>query len=155
MPTFQKQFVLSIKVKKSFYREYFPNYFKSDNFDLLCKTSSDKLPIVPIPEVVKGMNGVWVIHDSFIFPILMKRKVVLVWESLEMSKATYLFTTGVDNFDATVQDIFDYLTGETVNKRESLHNSKQLQIALSFDKKIIHQQFKLWKDELNFYLDDL
>jgi hypothetical protein len=133
---------------KSYYKKHLPEIFLPRCFTFLCKHSSDDLQIIPIPETVINSSGSKQIHDSFLFPILKHTCIYWYWESVEESKATYLFLTDKSDFESNIQTVYDYLTGSTINKRETLIHDKKLQLQLGMANRLMHTDFESWKNEV-------
>ena len=140
------------KFTKSDYKRHLPNLFETECLSFLCEHSSEHLPIISIPELVKGINGQWLIHDSFLFPIAYPKAILWIWESVEESKATYIFKTELA-YVIKLQTIFDYLTGETSNKRQSLIQSPNLKKHLNYFARVIHDTPELWTQEMKYYVN--
>ena len=139
---------------KSYYKHHLPELFLPECFNFLCKYSSDNLPIIPVPEkIMNNSQGVH-IDDSFLFPLTCSGLIYWCWESREESKATYLFKTTLTNFDSRVQKIFDYLTGDTINKRETLIQSLELQKQLDLIERVYHNDFGEWKRKIAMHSDN-
>lgn len=134
----------------SYYRTHLPDVFKSRCFDFLSQRSIDNFPIVPVGEVVRTSKGQIIIHDSFLFPIKGKNEIFWIWESVKESKATYIFKTLV-NYTVELQKLFDYLTGEIINKRQNLISSPNLQMNLNYIDRKIHENFDSWKSQIRAF----
>jgi len=130
---------------KSFYKKYLPDLFLPACFDLLCKFSIEDLPIIPVPETVVNSSGNKQIHDSFLFPINNTDGILWIWESIEESKASYIFKSTKEEYETHLQLIFDYLTGDTVNKRFTLIHDKELANVLCFKKRVLHTYQYAWE----------
>lgn len=136
---------------KSYYIKHLPELFKTDCFSFLCEFADNNLPIIPVPEIVINRSGFTQIDDSFLFPFVNSNSIYWLWESIEQSKASYLFQTPVLDFESHLQSIYDYLTGTTLNKRETLIVSPKLQQQLCLKTRIMHTDFANWKSEVKIY----
>ena len=134
----------------SYYSAHLPDIFKPRCFDFLSKRSVNNFPIIPVGEVVRTIKGHSQIHDSFLFPLIGKNEIFWIWESVEEFKATYIFKTQF-NYTIQLQKIFDYLTGEIVNKRQKLINSPKLQMHLNYIDRKIHDSFDSWKIQIRAF----
>lgn len=131
------------KYTKTYFKLHLPFVFTNDSIKFLCEICDENFPIIPIPELVINNNKTKVIHDSFLFKCGNK----LIWESLETSKASYLFE--VENFDENAQQLFDYIANENnTNKRQSLIRSYELKRSLKFYNRLYHNAFFEWKNEI-------
>lgn len=136
---------------KSYYTNHLKQLFYSECFNYLIEQSSENLPIIPIPEKVKNSSGTAYIHDSFLFPISYNGKNSWIWESSEVSKATYIFETTSTDFVDEIQIIYDFLTGDNNNKRLSLIRKEIQTDLIPLKKRINHSDFNKWKNELESY----
>lgn len=138
---------------KAYYRKYFKEIFNTRCFSYLELKASANMPIIPIPERVKNMSGTEYIHDSFLFPIEGINKNRWIWESSSESKATYIFETSATNFKDEIQIIYDFLTGNVNNKRLRLIRGQIDENLIPLKKRIKHNDFNKWKNELESYLN--
>lgn len=128
---------------KKFYQTYLPDIFLPRCFNYLCQFCLEHLPIVPIPEMVKHNTGKQEVHDSFLFPVKEKKGIYWIWESIEESKASYVFKT---TSEKDLQQLFDYLTGNATNKRENLIHNTKLSKALHLQDRFLHTDESHWKE---------
>jgi hypothetical protein len=135
---------------KSYYKKHLPELFRPQCFNFLCEFSTENLPIIPVPELIINKSGGQQIHDSFLFPVLTGDTLFWLWESIEESKATYIFQTNFYNPSPEIQIVFDYLTGNTVNKRETLIYSSDLKNKLNFVNRIIHTDLSHWRNAVKY-----
>ena len=137
---------LPIKFTKSYYKKHLPNIFSTRCFEYLAEKCSDNYPLIPIGELVKNKStNHTAIHNSFLFPRTKGNTTIWFWESAEESKATYIFKTKSSEYIDHLQNIFNYLTGQTNNKRLNLINSETLQHELNYIVRIKHTDFGNWK----------
>lgn len=133
---------------KYFYKKHLPFILHTSSLKKLCEYSDDKSSIIPIGEVVINNSGSKIIHNSFLFSINSKNKSTLVWESVEPGKASYIFDVTV-NKSKYIQRIFDYIVGNTTNKRHTLIHSKMLQDQLKFQTRVYHNTtFVEWDNSI-------
>ncbi|WP_345126355.1 hypothetical protein [Hymenobacter antarcticus] len=137
------------RYNKSYYQTHLPNLFQSRCLHYLCQLTAADSFIIPTPELVITTNGTTSIDDSFLFPIKSHQRYFIAWESTEESKATYLFQASANGLLSTLQLIYDYLVGPTVNKRETLIFSPVLQRQLGFVTRVKHTSFTDWKAEVH------
>lgn len=131
------------KYTKTYFRLHLPFVFTNDSIKFLCEICDENFPIIPMPELVINNNKTKIIHDSFLFKCGNK----LIWESLETSKASYIFE--LENFDENAQQLFDYIANENnTNKRQSLIRSYELKRSLKFYNRLYHNEFFEWKNEI-------
>ena len=124
-----------------------PFAFSTYTLKKLCEYSDPSLPIIPVAEAVINSSGGKTIHNSFLFPLRSYYGIYLIWESVEESKASYVFKLK-DFGEDELQVLFDYIAGETPNKRWALINSRQLQQQLSMKARIMHKDLKQWELEI-------
>jgi len=132
------------KYNKKYYEKKLPFLFHTQTLKKLCEYCDLNLPIIPLGEVVKSQTGNIVIHNSFLFPIKTKKGYFLIWESIEDGKASYVFSIKAYSED-NIQNIFNFIAGETPNKRSTLINSKELQNKLGMKKRIFHTDMNKWE----------
>lgn len=125
----------------------FPHYFKDKCFQFLCSRCSDDDKIFPIHERVIHSNQTEKICESFLFPFKGRFSNYVIWESIYESRATYIFQFDITDLKA-MNKLFIFLTGETINKRETLRSSPRLQENLHYRRMIPHADFQQWKWEL-------
>lgn len=134
---------------KSYYRAKLSFLWIKKSLEFLCEFSDNNTPIIPAPEMIKNRNGKEEINHSFIFPLRNQNgNIYLVWESIEESKATYVFNAE-DKFEKCTQKLFDFIVSDFVNKRESLITNCEIQKALKFKRRIYHTNYADWKSEIN------
>ena len=135
---------------KYYYKIYLPFLFHTDTLKRLSEYCDTNLQIIPIGERVINSNGFQVIRNSYLFPMKSKVGVYLIWESVEEATASYVFHLSFfDN--ENIQNIFDYIAGDTINKRSTLVNSKSLQAKLKMAKRILHTDLASWDFEVRHF----
>lgn len=126
----------------------FPHYFKDKCFQFLCSRCSDDDKIFPLHERVIHSNQTEKICESFLFPFKGRFSNYVIWESIYESRATYIFQCDITDLKA-MNKLFVFLTGEKINKRETLRSSPRLQENLHFQRMIPHSDFQQWKWEIS------
>lgn len=135
------------KYTKQYYKTNLSFAFHSLTLKRLCECCDPSLPIIPVGEAVINSSGTKTIHNSFLFPMKSKVGHFIVWESTEEAKASYVFS--LNSFaEKDVQTLFDYIAGDTPNKRWTLINSKPLQDKLKMKSRVVHTEFSLWDNEI-------
>jgi len=134
----------------SFYRKFLPFAFFSWSLKRLCKYCDPTLPIIPVGEVVINNGGSTIIHNSFLFPMKGRNGTILIWESSEESKASYIFSLSQFEIEQ-VQVIFNYITGSTSNKRWTLINSSELRKKLNMIGRVFHTDKHSWERNIRIY----
>ena len=134
---------------RQYYQKHLPNLFQNKSLEYLCQLADPQACIIPTPELVINSKGSASIDDSFLFPIKCHQKYYIAWESVEESKATYLFRTADNGLLKSLQLIYDYLVGPTVNKRTHLISSAGIQHQTGFVTRINHTFFTEWKAEIH------
>ena len=128
---------------KTYFLKFLPFAFTKNSLSFLCEICDENFPIIPMPELIIGRNETKVIQDSFLFKCNNK----LIWESIEHSKASYVFE--FSSFDEDAQRLLDYITNEKItNKRQKLIRSYELKKELMFYNRIYHNNFYEWKIEI-------
>lgn len=133
---------------KDYYQKKLNYLFVTVTLKKLFLLSNPIASIIPVAEVTKDVKGKILFIDSFLFHI----SNYVVWESTEPSRATYIFYLGT-NEQETIQYIFDYISGDTISKRDTLIKSKNLQKQLRFKTRVIHTDFSLWFNHLKTALN--
>jgi hypothetical protein len=128
---------------KDYYQKKLSHLFVTDSLKKLFLLSNPIESIIPVAEVTKDIKGKIQFIDSFLFHI----SNYIVWESTEPSRATYIFYLGTSNQEI-IQYIFDYISGDTISKRDTLIKSKNLQKQLRFKTRVFHTDFSLWLNHL-------
>lgn len=132
------------KYTNTYYKKHIPFAFTTESLKFLCEICDETFPIIPMPELVINSGKSKVIHNSFLFKCGNK----LIWESIEPSKATYIFE--FINFDNDAQQLFDYITNENNrNKRQNLIHNFELLGTLKLYNRIFHKHFSEWKNVIN------
>lgn len=135
------------KYTKQHYKDNLPFVLHTATLKKLCEYCDSDLPIIPVGEAVINSSGSHVIHNSFLFPLKSNTGYLIVWESVEEAKASYVFS--LKSFtDENVQTLFDYIAGNTTNKRSTLIGSKDLQNKLNLRKRLFHADFSSWDKEI-------
>jgi hypothetical protein len=135
------------KYTKQYYKVNLPFVFHTHTLKRLCEYCDPDLPIIPVGEAIINSSGLKVVHNSFLFPMKSKTGYSIVWESIEEAKASYIFS--LNTFaDKDIQTLFDYIAGDTPNKRWTLINSKSLQDRLKMKNRIFHTDLSLWDYEI-------
>ncbi len=137
------------KYSKDYYLKNLSFLFHTWSLQKLCQICDDSLPIVPTGEIVINSKGDRTIHNSFIFPIKCGTGHRFIWESVEESKASYVFRAKTPHL-LSLQLIYEYVVGEYTNKRDTLIHSPELQKQLSMESRIFHTSQEEWSDQLNY-----
>lgn len=135
------------KYNKQYYKSNLTFLLHTHTLKKLCEYSVPKLPIIPVGEAVISSNGSSTIHNSFLFPLKSKTGFLLIWESIEEGKASYVFSINSYS-NKSIQNIFNYIAGETQNKRSSLLSSQDLQNKLNMKERILHTDLNSWEMEI-------
>ncbi|WP_336068336.1 hypothetical protein [Mesoflavibacter sp. CH_XMU1404-2] len=135
------------KYNKQYYKSNLTFLLHTHTLKKLCEYSVPKLPIIPVGEAVISSNGSSTIHNSFLFPLKSKTGYLLIWESIEEGKASYVFSINSYS-NKSIQNIFNYIAGETQNKRSSLLSSQDLQNKLNMKERILHTDLNSWEMEI-------
>lgn len=131
------------KYTKNFYKTKLSFLFHTYTLEKLCEYCDPSLPIIPVGEVIISGNGTKRIDSSFLFPIKAMKGYFVVWESTENAKASYVFS--IDDYtNSGLQKLYNYIAGETQNKRIELINSKLIQSKLGMKMRIFHTDLNEW-----------
>jgi hypothetical protein len=133
---------------REYYRKNLSFLFHTWSLQRLCEICDHAMPIVPAGEIVINSKGDRTIHNSFLFPIKCRKGYRFIWESMEESKASYVFRASSPEL-LSLQLIYEYIAGEYSNKRDTLIHSKPLQKKLNMEARIFHTSQHEWNDELN------
>lgn len=131
------------KYTKNFYKSKLSFLFQTYTLKKLCEFCDSSLPIIPVGEVIISGNGTKRIDNSFLFPIKAMKGYFVVWESTEDAKASYVFF--IDGYtNSGLQKLYNYIAGETQNKRVELISSQLLQSKLGMKTRIFHTDLNEW-----------
>lgn len=116
---------------------------KTEYLDFLCDIHSELYKIVPVCEILNDN-----IEDAFIFTVEREKQVYIIWENINLSRATYVFHTNKKKYDTKLQFLFDYIVSKVNAKRQRLHSKNiNLEEFGKFDI-INHTDVQLWKNRL-------
>jgi len=132
---------------KEYYKEHLSYLFVTKSLKKLFELSNARESIIPIAEASINRNGNLVYTEAFLFRV----SSFVVWESTEPSRATYVFNIK-SNPEVEIQVLYDYISGDTISKRETLMNSKDLRLKLNFKDRIIHNLYNNWLQNLQLAL---
>lgn len=113
----------------------------------LCKIQELHYHLIPVLEPSNSKHAFSVEKESFLFTIQKTTSIYIIWESVEVNKATFVFTTNQADYFDDLQKIFDYISAHLDNKRTNLrkgvmHNEGQyLQSYRTF----YHTTLEKWK----------
>ncbi|MCR5886682.1 hypothetical protein LRS06_02605 [Hymenobacter sp. J193] len=136
---------------KQYYRNHLPDFFRTTSMRYLCEAMDEESCIVPTPEQVINSNGVNGIHDSFLFTLKSPKAAYIIWESAEEGKATYVFKSTIATLAQSLQNIYNYIVNDTVNKRSTLCRNHRLQEQLGMVDWISHTNYSEWKQRIRPY----
>jgi hypothetical protein len=135
------------KYNSKYYKKNLPFAFQSETLKKLCEYSDPELPIIPVGEIVYGLNKKIKIHNSFLFPLKSKVNQFIIWESIEEPKASYVFSIN-SSINNEIQTIFNFIVSKIPNKRSELINKYSLQKELNFSNRIFHNDLKSWDSKI-------
>lgn len=92
----------------------------SDYLEYLCQTQSADYKIIPATELVVSNQQIVSEDDAFLFTINKKTKTYIIWESILINKATYIFETNKTNYLEDLHFIFDFIVSDNDKKRFKL-----------------------------------
>ena len=118
-----------------------------DCVEYLTQSQDSEFKPVPAFEVISNGHIVTT-EDTFIFTISYQGRLYLVWQSTLHGRATYMFTTNLEDYEETIQNIYDYIASHQKAKRMKLRK-KDLQVGdLNCIAFITHSSFEHWKEKL-------
>ena len=126
---------------------FFPKS-KTEYLEFLCDIHSELYKVVPVCEVLNDN-----IEDAFLFSVETEKQVYIIWENINLSRATYIFHSNKDSYHTKLQFLFDYIVSTVNEKRRRLH-SKGLDLGVFGKFEIInHTDVRLWKNQLLIILE--
>lgn len=135
------------RYNRKFYYTHLSFLMHGYTINRLCEMCIEDLPIVPVGEVVINNHGFSALHCSFLFPLRTRTGYLLIWESIEEGKASYVFFMR-DYSLLSIQNIYNYIAGPTQNKRSTLMYSEDLQRKLGLVRRVMHTDLKIWETEI-------
>jgi hypothetical protein len=115
--------------------------------DYLTEIQDARFKPVPAFEVISNGNSI-VTEDTFIFTISNKEHLFLVWESTLHGRATYIFAANPNQYELTIQSIYDYIASHQKAKRMKLRKKNADVIELNYVNFITHSSFEHWREKL-------
>ena len=88
--------------------------------------------------------------DAFLYTITRKNECYIVWENISPNTATYIFRCKTDNYDTTLQKVYDYVSSDIAYKRMMLYR-KDLKIDIEYHM-ILHSSFTQWKSDIENHI---
>lgn len=135
------------KLSKKAFDYFFRNKDLTPYLKELCEIQELNYHLIPVLEPSNSKHAFSVKKESFLFTIQKTTSIYIIWESIEVNKATFVFTTNQADYFDDLQKIFDYITAHLDNKRTNLrkgvmHNEGQyLQSYRTF----YHTTLEKWK----------
>lgn len=99
-----------------------------------------------IPVYEKSLNDC----DAFLFTVTRSGICYIIWENVSPNTATYIFRCANENYDITVQKIYDYVSSDIAYKRMMLYR-KDLKIDIEYNM-VLHSSFAQWKADMRSYM---
>lgn len=137
------------KFTRNFYRDKLKSILKDNFINFLCEIALNELPIVPVTEHIVNASGGESYHMSLLFPLGGGDKIYWCWEGLADGKATYIFESTKLTYIDDAQNVYNFITGDTVNKRSALTNSYNLRRQLRMVKKLSHKDYTTWSKSVS------
>ena len=132
------------KISNKAIREFLNLNDRSQYLSHLCNIQSTQYKIIPAPELFIFSNNLKE-EDTFIFTVCSAHKLLLVWESINVARATYIFEVDVNSYRDKLETIFEYIVSTQKNKRSSLRG---LIPQTDTIKVIQHDDFEDWKKKI-------
>lgn len=125
---------------------------KSPYIKWLCQHHLNDRRIIPIIETKKVYHRL-VYEDGFLFIIAnpnLSNGLIVVWESVNEDRATYVFPVMNDGVDGLCQRIYDFAYSDVVHKRLLLSRDEENMSELFENqyKRIIHNGLFDWRTEI-------
>jgi hypothetical protein len=117
---------------------------KGQYLSYLCDIQSVDHKIIPAPEVFIFRNTLKE-EDTFIFTIKEVNRILLIWESVNFSRATYIFQADKETYLDKLYNIFGYIISGEKHKRSSLRELIPQSNSINV---IEHDDFASWKTKI-------
>lgn len=122
---------------------------KSVYFNYLCNTQIINYKIIPVTEFTYHSDGQLFSEEGFLFTITLNRKMLIIWESIYLSRSTYIFRIKQSNYYKYLYEVLFFISAKTLNKRLTLKRHKG-SFFKNFEKyaTINHEGLSNWKTRL-------
>jgi hypothetical protein len=121
----------------------------SEYLKYLCQIQSKDYKIIPATELIISNKQIISEDDAFLFTINTKTKMFIIWESILINKATYIFETNEINYFEDLQSIFDFIVSDNNKKRFKLGALIKLnENKFNLVYKLIHSTKEEWIGKL-------
>lgn len=117
----------------------------SEYLQFLCTMQSKEYKIIPATELIISNQKIISEDDAFLFTINTRTKMFIIWESVLINKATYIFKTNASNYFQDLQFIYDFIVSDNNKKRFKLGvliKEKENRFNLVY--KLIHSTKEEW-----------
>lgn len=118
---------------------------KGEYLSHLYDIQSDNYKIIPAPEVFIFGNS-FKEEDTFIFTLKTGKRLLLIWESINFARATYIFHSDVESYTDKLHSVFGYIVSAEKHKRSNLRDLIPQSDTVSL---IQHDDFQSWKHKLS------
>ena len=115
----------------------------------LCKKQSSNYKVVPVREAVVHQDRLASQDDGFLFTIEQFGNLWIVWESVDVSKATYVFKTYDKSYNHDMQMIYNYIVSSQNNKRLTLQDQNTIRSMYKVAGSPWHTTFGEWQTRMN------
>ncbi|MCB0540477.1 MAG: hypothetical protein KDE33_23370 [Bacteroidetes bacterium] len=123
---------------------------KSKYLEFLINSQVDQKRIIPIQEIFLRDEGNY-IEDGFLFTIEGSNCLLIIWENINIDRATYVFTTSSQTYAEDIQNVFDLALAKIKNKRSHLHSDKDFWMKnIPLYKIVNHTNLFDWKTSLRY-----
>jgi len=123
---------------------------KSVFLEYLCDIQDNTYKIIPVTELFLSNDSVNIEEDTFLFTYTRENIEYIVWESTILNRATYVFSTLKNEYERSIQIIFEYIIAERKRKRIDLKSSiKTSNNQLNCIGTVNHMEFESWKAKFN------
>lgn len=87
-------------------------------------------------------------EDAFLFTVKGSRTYI-VWENMNENTATYVFPVSKQDYEKTLQAIYDYASSDTDYKRMRMHYGQSVEIFGTQCRILYHNDLNQWKREFS------
>lgn len=136
-------------VSNQHFLELFKLKEKGSYMSYLCQVQSANHKIIPTTEIHSYNEKINFTEETFLFTTRRKKSLYVIWESTSINRATYIFKTNQDFYQAYIQKLFDFVASTQPRKRRQLRYSMKLgKNELHAVAVIEHDSVDLWVKHL-------
>ena len=117
---------------------------KTIYINYLSQVHDNNFKFIPVYE--RSLNDC----DAFLFTVTRGGICYIIWENVSPNTATYIFRCTQENYEGTVQKIYDYVSSDIAYKRMMLYR-KDLKIDIEYYM-VLHSSFTQWKTDMRTHM---